>query len=345
METRENLHPAMLWEKAEGGKVRCRLCPFRCVIAEGKLGHCQVRQNVGGELFSLNYNRVCSVNVDPIEKKPLFHFMPGSLSLSVACVGCNFQCEFCQNWQISQMPREEHRIDGQRITPAELVGYAKRNGCESMSYTYTEPTIFFELAYDTGKLAHEAGLKNTFVSNGYMTIEALETIEPYLDAINVDLKSFREDFYRKVCKAHLEPVLESLKWLAKSRVWLEVTTLVVPGQNDSEEELTDIARFIADELGTQIPWHVSRFHPDYKMTDVPSTPMATIDRAIQIGKEAGLAYCYGGNVLGHPSENTYCKKCKKPVIERWGFSIRKNAIVGGQCPACGTAVDGVAMSG
>jgi pyruvate formate lyase activating enzyme len=241
------------------------------------------------------------------------------------------------------MAREEHRIDGERIGPAELVAYAQRNECDSISYTYTEPTIFFELAYDTGKLAHQAGLKNVFVSNGYMTREALMTIEPYLDAINVDLKGFREEFYQKVCKAHLEPVLESLRWLAKSKIWLEVTTLVVPGQNDSEEELRDIARFIADELGPKVPWHVSRFHPDYKMTEVAATPTATIDRALAIGREAGLWYCYGGNIPGHPSENTYCHACRELLIQRWGFSIRKNAVVDGKCSKCGTAVDGVSL--
>jgi len=344
MNVEEELHPAMLWEKMEGGKVVCRLCPFRCVIAEGKLGHCQVRQNVGGSLYSLNYERLCAVHIDPIEKKPLFHFLPGSQSLSIACVGCNFQCDFCQNWQISQMPREEHRINGEKVTPETLLAYAQRNDCASISYTYTEPTIFFEMAYDTSKLAHEAGLKNNFVSNGYITIEALETIEPYLDAINVDLKSFREDFYRKVCKAHLSPVLESLRWLAKSKIWLEVTTLVVPGSNDSKEELNDIAKFIVEELGPGVPWHVSRFHPDYKMTNVSATPTATIDRAIEIGKAAGLRYCYGGNILGHPSENTYCYNCGEQLIKRYGFSVQRNAIVNGKCPKCDSAVDGVMSS-
>jgi pyruvate formate lyase activating enzyme len=224
------------------------------------------------------------------------------------------------------------------------VKLAKRNHCQSISYTYTEPTIFFELAYDTCKLAREAGLKNNFVSNGYMTPETLETIEPVLDGINVDLKSFREEFYHEVCHAHLEPVLRSLRWIAKSRIWLEVTTLVVPDQNDSEEELRDIARFIAEELGPHVPWHVSRFHPDYRMSSVPGTPASTIDLALSIGKDAGLRYCYGGNILGHPSENTYCYSCGEMLIERWGFSIRKNIIQDGKCPQCQTVIDGVELN-
>ncbi len=341
---KEKMHPAMLWEKANGDTVRCRLCPWRCLISEGQSGRCQVRRNVGGELFSLNYNWVIAANEDPIEKKPLFHFQPGSVSFSVACVGCNFQCDFCQNWQISQMPVQQGRIAGEQISPAELVDHARRYDCRSISYTYTEPTIFFELAYDTSKLAHKAGLKNVFVSNGYITVEALQTIEPYLDAINVDLKAFSEEFYRDVCHGRLAPVLESLRWLAKSRIWVEVTTLVVPGRNDSEKELSDIAHFIAEEMGPQVPWHISRFHPDYHMTTVPATPMATIEKALTIGSKTGLRYCYGGNIPGHESENTWCYQCHKPLIERRGYTILKNSIVGGKCPNCQAAIDGVDLS-
>jgi len=334
-------HPAMLWEKQQDGKILCRLCPNRCVIAEGKVGFCQVRKNLGGQLVSLNYNRLCAANEDPIEKKPLFHFMPGSSSISIACVGCNLRCEFCQNWQISQMARDQGRLAGQGVDPADIVSHAKHAQCQSISYTYTEPTIFFELAYDTSKLAHEAGLKNVFVSNGYVSLEALETIEPYLDAINVDLKGFTEDFYHHRCHAHLEPVKQSLRWLAKSRIWLEVTTLVIPGQNDSDQELKLIAHFIADELGPQVPWHISRFHPDYQMTDVSPTPLETIEKALEFGRQAGLRYCYGGNTPGHPSENTYCYRCKKLLIERRGFYVEKMNIVDGKCPDCQSVIDGV----
>jgi pyruvate formate lyase activating enzyme len=340
---KDELHPAMLWEKGEDAKVHCRLCPWGCTIGEGKTGFCRVRKNIEGQLYSLNYSRVCAASEDPIEKKPLFHFQPGSTSFSVACVGCNFQCDFCQNWQISQMARTEGRIAGQGVRPEDIVAQAKANGCQSVSYTYTEPTVFFELAYETSVLAHEAGLKNVFVSNGYISAIALETIEPYLDAINVDLKSFTEEFYHQRCHTRLEPVKESLRWLAKSRIWLEVTTLVIPGQNDSDQELQNIAEFIAQDLGPQVPWHVSRFHPDYQMQDTPATPMSTVEKAIAFGKKAGLRYCYGGNVLGHPSENTSCYHCGRPLIERWGYSIRKNEVADGKCPGCGTVIDGMEL--
>ncbi|MFA5864991.1 MAG: AmmeMemoRadiSam system radical SAM enzyme [Phycisphaerae bacterium] len=339
----EKTHPAMLWGKLPDGKVQCKLCPWQCVIAESKTGICRVRRNVGGELVSLNYHQLCAANDDPIEKKPLFHFQPESLSFSVACVGCNFRCEFCQNWQISQMARAEGRIVGEGMEPASIVDHARHSGCQSISYTYTEPTIFFELAYDTSKLAHEAGLKNVFVSNGYISIEALKMISPYLDAINVDLKSFREEFYHRVCHGRLEPVKDSLRWLAKSGIWVEVTTLLVPGQNDSDEEMNDIAKFIAEQMGPQVPWHVSRFHPDYQLTGIPATPMSTVEKALQFGREAGLRYCYGGNVMGHQSENTYCYHCERPLIERRGFVINKNDIVDGKCPQCGTVIDGVEL--
>lgn len=334
-------YPAMHWEPLDEDNVRCRLCPWRCVIGPDRLGRCCVRKNIAGKLYSLNYHRLCATNVDPIEKKPLFQFQPGSTSFSIACVGCNFQCDFCQNWQISQMPRDEKRIMGHAATPETIVAYARRSDCASISYTYTEPTIYYELAYETSKLAHDAGLKNVFVSNAYTSIEALAEIEPYLDGINVDLKSFREAFYRDRCRGHLEPVLESLRWLAKSRVWLEVTTLVIPDQNDSDEELTDIAGFIANDLGPDVPWHVSRYRPDYKYDKSPPTPLATIERALTIARHAGLRYVYGGNVTGHRSENTYCPKCTRCVIERTGFTVQKNLAENARCPNCQTHIAGV----
>ncbi len=340
---RQDVQPAMHWEKLEESRVHCYLCPWHCRIEPGDLGRCRVRQNIDGELFSLNYHHVIATNVDPIEKKPLFHFMPGSMSFSIACPGCNLQCDFCQNWQISQMPRDKGRIDGQPAGPQTIVAYADRAGCRSISYTYTEPTIYYELAYDTSRIAHDEGLKNCFVSNGYITVKALEAIEPWLDAINVDLKGFTEKFYRDRCGGHLKPVLESLRWLARSRIWLEVTTLVIPGQNDSDQELRDIAGFIAGELGPQVPWHVSRYRPEYQYDQSPPTPMETIENAIAIGKDAGLRYVYGGNTLGHASESTYCPNCGEKVIDRIGFSVRQKRTRDGQCHACGTAIDGVEM--
>ncbi|MFP3937771.1 MAG: AmmeMemoRadiSam system radical SAM enzyme [Phycisphaerae bacterium] len=336
-----DLRDAMLSEKLDGDKVRCNLCGHQCVIAGGKYGVCRVRQNVGGTLKTLNYQSVVALNVDPIEKKPLFHFLPGTRALSIACAGCNFQCPFCQNWQISQSPRTGQVDAGQAVSPEQIVTAAERYECASVSYTYTEPTAFFELAYDTAKLARERGILNTFVSNGYMTPLAVETIAPYLDGINVDLKAFSDETYRKVMKASLEPVLTCLRELVRHNVWLEVTTLVVPGMNDSEQELRDIANFIAGELGADVPWHVSRFHGAYEWDGIPTTPMETLNTAVRLGKEAGLHHVYCGNVSGLADENTYCPDCETAVIERSGFSVRSIKLAEGKCPDCGREIAGV----
>ncbi|MBU1146830.1 MAG: AmmeMemoRadiSam system radical SAM enzyme, partial [Candidatus Omnitrophica bacterium] len=273
------------------GNVRCNLCSHRCVIAPDKFGICGVRQNQGGKLFTLVYADVIASHVDPIEKKPIYHFLPGTFSYSIATIGCNFKCAFCQNWQISQA----RDIHGYELEPEKVIKEAKRTGCKSISYTYTEPTIFFEYAYDTARLAKEAGLSNIFVTNGYMTEEALKTIRPYLDAANVDLKSFREDFYKNMCQAHLEPVLNSIRAMKRSGIWIEITTLVVPGKNDSEGEFKDIAEFIAG-VDPEIPWHISRFHPDFKYLDSFPTPVETLKKAEGIGKAAGLRNIHLGNV-------------------------------------------------
>jgi len=331
----------MLWEKLDGRKVRCELCAHRCVIAAGRYGICRVRQNVDGVLKTHSYDAVVAVNVDPIEKKPLFHFLPGTLSLSVAAAGCNFQCEFCQNWQISQSPRTGRVVGGQAVSPERIVAAAVNYDCASISYTYTEPTVFFELAYDTARLARDRGLKNCFVSNGYMTPRAVETISPYLDAINVDLKAFRDETYRRVMKARLEPVLQCLKALVDAGIWVEVTTLVVPGMNDSPQELHQIAEFIATQLGPDVPWHVSRFHGDYKMTNVPATPIETLKLACRIGAEAGLRYIYSGNVSGQADERTYCPGCGRVLIDRVGFAVRQVRIADGACPECGLKIPGI----
>ena len=332
---------AMLYEPAEGGAVRCRLCGNGCVIEPDKLGICRVRQNVGGKLVSLNYDNIIAIHVDPIEKKPLFHFLPGSLALSIAAAGCNFQCAFCQNWQISQAPRTGAALGGQAMKPAVIVDVAERNRCASISYTYTEPTIFFELAFDTATLARAKGIKNTFVSNGFMTPEAVRTIAPVLDGINVDLKAFRDETYRQVMRARLEPVLTCLRALVAEGVWVEVTTLVVPGMNDSDEELGDIAGFIAGELGTDVPWHVSRFHGDYQMDGQRPTPIDTLDRAARIGRQAGLKFVYSGNVPGDQNESTLCPSCGTMLIHRVGYAIHESRLAAGACPDCHTPVAGV----
>ena len=344
MGTEGKLKEALLWESAGDGKVRCGLCSFRCAIADGQLGHCRVRKNVGGTLYSLNYDKVCAANADPIEKKPLFHFLPGTQSFSIATMGCNFQCTFCQNWQISQAALEDGRIDGQAIGPEQIVTAAVRSGCRSIAYTYTEPTIFMELCHDCGRLAKEQGLANVFVSNGYMTRETLDLAAGWLDAINVDLKAFSERYYRDLCKARLQPVCDTISHIAKETdIWMEVTTLLVPGENDSAEELKLLADFLVRAAGPDVPWHISRFHPQYKCLESPATPVASLERAERIGKEAGLRYVYLGNVPGSRSESTSCHQCGRVLIERFGYRIAANHVENSQCPDCGAAIAGVEL--
>lgn len=330
-----------LFQDAEGeGKVRCGLCSHRCLIVPGKRGICGVRENRDGVLYSLVYDKIIAQNIDPIEKKPLFHFLPGSQSYSIATPGCNFRCKHCQNADISQLPHDHAgMVLGEEVTPSEIVEAALRHRCASISYTYTEPTIYFELAYATAQLAVEAGLKNVFVTNGYITPEALKTIQPWLHAANIDLKGFSDDFYRNICGARLQPVLDSIKLYKELGIWVEITTLVIPGHNDSDEELKNIARFIR-AVGEEIPWHVSRFHPTYKLIDQPLTPLATLKRARRIGIEAGLRYVYEGNVPGE-GEDTMCWNCKKTLIERMGYIIKKNTVEGGKCGYCGSKIEGV----
>ncbi len=334
---------AMLYDELEDQRVQCYLCAHRCRIAEGNRGVCYVRENRDGTLYTLVYGRTISQHVDPIEKKPLAHFYPGTDAYSIATVGCNFHCEWCQNAGISQMPRERHFIMGEKASPEEIVGAAQRSGCRSIAYTYTEPTIFFEYAYDTAKLAHEENIANVFVTNGFMTEEMLETFDPHLDAANVDLKAFRDETYRQYVGARLQPVLDSLKKMKELGVWVEVTTLIVPGINDDAEEIRDAAGFVAEELGPGTPWHISRFYPGYQMTDRPPTPVKTLQHAQEIGKEEGLRYIFVGNVPGEA--NTECHACGELLIRRAGYRIVANRIEPGQvCPNCGTPVAGVGMT-
>ncbi|MFZ5559521.1 MAG: AmmeMemoRadiSam system radical SAM enzyme, partial [Patescibacteria group bacterium] len=293
------MHEALLYEKQKDKKVRCSACNHRCIIANNRRGICGVRENQNGKLYSLVYGKIIAEHIDPIEKKPLYHFMPGSFSLSIATVGCNFRCLHCQNADISQISKErpeEVEILGENMTPKKIIQDALDNKCPSVSYTYTEPTIFVEFALDCMKLAKENDLRNVWVSNGYMTKECLDLIGPYLDATNIDLKAFTEEFYQEVCGATLKPVLENLIEIKKRRIWLEITTLIIPGKNDSEKELKQIAEFIKNEVGADTPWHVSRFFPYYKMKDVPPTPVEKVYQAVEIGKKVGLKYVYPGNV-------------------------------------------------
>jgi pyruvate formate lyase activating enzyme len=334
------VHEALLYEKENDHRVRCALCAHRCRIDAGARGICGVRENREGDLFSLVYGKVIAENVDPIEKKPLFHVLPGSRSFSIATAGCNFRCTFCQNHEISQLPRDQNHITGQERTPAEIVQRARLNGCSSISYTYTEPTIYFEFAWDTAGIAREQGLKNVFVTNGYMTGEMLELLASRLDAANVDLKSFRDEFYKKQCGARLQPVLDSLKKMKELGIWVEVTTLLIPGLNDGEDELRDIAGFLFS-LGAETPWHISRFHPQYRMTKTPPTPAASIHRAAEIGKSAGLKYIYCGNLPGDAGENTLCDRCGHLLIGRYGFTIERMDLKGSACPRCGAPLHGI----
>jgi pyruvate formate lyase activating enzyme len=333
------IREAMLWDRAEDGAVACRLCAHRCFIKPGKRGVCAVRENRDGALVTLVYGEVVAAHVDPIEKKPLYHFFPGSKAMSIATPGCNFRCGFCQNWQISQAPRRTSGgIAGEPFAPQAIVRAAVAQGCRSISYTYTEPTVFFEYAYDTARLAREAGLANNFVTNGYMTAEALEAIRPDLDAANVDLKAFRDETYKRTCGARLEPVLETIRRMKTLGVWVEVTTLVVPGLNDSPVELEAIARFIAS-VDTDIPWHISRFHPDYEYTQAPATPIATLRAAAETGRREGLRYIYVGNVPGE-SEDTRCRTCGTVLVRRRGFTVVANVLVDSRCPKCRTTLPG-----
>jgi pyruvate formate lyase activating enzyme len=327
---------AALWKSADGGAVDCFLCAHRCHIGPAGHGICRVRENIGGRLETLVYGRVIAQHVDPIEKKPLHHFLPGSTSYSVAAAGCNFQCGFCQNWRISQWPRRsDGEIPGEEAPPDAIVAAAQRAGCASISYTYTEPTIFFEYARDTGRLARNSGLKNVFVTNGFMTPETAAETAGWLDAANVDLKAWSDEFYRGVCKGRLEPVKETIRRLYGAGVHVEVTTLLVTGRNDSAGDLRGIAGFLAS-ISPDMAWHVSRYHPDFEMTEPPPTPMETIETAVRIGREAGLRYVYAGNVARRV--DTVCPSCGETVVKRTGLTVLSTKLRGAACGKCGAGL-------
>ena len=335
------MHEALFYQKSGEEKVICGLCSHRCHIKPGRRGICGVRENQNGKLYSLVYGRLIAEHEDPIEKKPMFHFLPGSHSYSIATVGCNFHCLHCQNYDISQYPhRYGGEISGIERTPESVIQAAVQADCASISYTYVEPTIFYEFAHACSELAHKHQLKNVFVSNGYMTPEATRHLAPVLDAINIDIKGFTDDFYKKVCKARLQPVLDSVQLMHDLGVWVEVTTLLIPGLNDSDEELRDIARFIKG-VDPGIPWHVTAFYPTYKMLDRKPTPVQSLRGARNIGLEEGLQFVYEGNVPGEGGENTYCPSCGTELITRFGFSIRQNRLEKGCCCDCGKEIGGV----
>ncbi len=323
------------YEKTSKG-IRCLLCRHYCNLAEGQTGICGVNKNENGKLKNLVYGKVAALNVDPIEKKPLYHFLPGTRAFSIGTVGCNLKCPFCQNWQISQTGDLSF---SEEVTPQQIVNAAIINNCKTIAYTYNEPTVFYPFARDTAVLAKQEGIKNIFVSNGMESPEVLEDMKGVIDAFNIDLKSFNPDYYKKTLKGKLEDVLDTLKIIKESGFWLEVTTLVVPGQNDSDEELNEISGFIANELGKETPWHISAFYPTYKMTDLPRTSYSALQKAHEIGKSNGLKYIYKGNV-SEPGI-TYCPNCKTELITRYGYNVSKNILEDGTCPVCKTKIEGV----
>ena len=336
---------ASLYHALDDDKVQCRLCAHDCAIKRGRRGICSVRQNDNGKLNTLVYGKLIARHIDPIEKKPFYHYYPGSSAYSIATVGCNFKCRFCQNADIAQMPRDRGGlVMGDDTAPQDVVADALRHQCRSIAYTYTEPTVYFEYALDTAKLARDEGLGNLFVTNGYMSREALETIAPYLDGANVDLKAFSDQFYRTYCGAHLEPVKETLRQMKALGIWVEVTTLLIPGLNDDSEELRRLAEFIAQDLGADTPWHISRFHPTYQLTDRPITPLPALKMAGDIGRQAGLHYVYLGNVSGEDGESTLCPQCRTVLIDRRGFQMVRNRIKKNRCPDCQSPIAGLGMS-
>ncbi len=328
---------AMLW-KPKDGKVLCYLCAHRCVIDEGKRGLCSVRINSDGKLYSLVYGKLISRAIDPIEKKPLYHFMPGTMTYSVATVGCNFFCDFCQNWEISQVSHQGGRIYGEEFTPEEVASDAHSRDCKSIAYTYTEPTIFFEFAIDTATIARGMGLRNIFVTNGYETSDTIAKMAGLVDAANVDLKAFSDRFYRERCGARLQPVLEAIRAMYEAGIFLEITTLLIPGENDSPDEINQIVEFIIS-LSPEIPWHVSRFHPHYKQSTKPWTPADSIFKALEIGKTKGLKYVYAGNLPAGKYEHTWCPNCGNLIIERFGFASRKVGLEDSRCSKCGEKIN------
>ena len=336
--------PAILWLSESDGAVRCVACAHRCLIREDRSGICGVRENRDGRLVTTVFGRSVAANPDPIEKKPLFHFYPGSTAFSIATQGCNFHCGNCQNWEISQAGREGFEVPALDLPPSRVVAAARESGARSIAYTYTEPTVFIEYVLATAELARDAGLANVLVTNGYQTTETLDLLAPLVSAANVDLKSFDDRFYRRVLGARLAPVLATLVGMRERGIWVEVTTLLIPGMNDDSAGLAAVARWIATELGPETPWHVSRFFPTYRLTDVPPTPVATVERAVSIGREAGLRHVYAGNVSGG-DDDTRCAGCGTPLIRRRGFTaIATAALAAGSCASCGHALAGVGLA-
>ena len=328
---------ALLYQKVNGEVVRCNVCPRRCYIRPGEVGFCKARENRDGKLYAISYGKLTAANVDPIEKKPLFHFWPGSSSFSISSFGCSFSCPWCQNWSISQVGLKESSY--QEASPEEVVKLAKRYGCKTISYTYNEPLIWLEYILDTAKLASKEGILNVLVTNGYTTPEALEMLAPYIHAANIDIKAYNSAFYTKYCNARLEDVRQAVKTMFGKGWHIETTLVIIPTLNDNREEIRGLSRWIVENLSPEVPFHISRFHPMYKMMHLNPTPLGSLVEARQIALEEGLKYVYLGNVLGHEGENTYCPSCGFLLIKRWGFDILEwNLDENNRCPKCGEKI-------
>ncbi len=332
-------HPAMFWDRSEDRIAICRLCPRQCSVPPGQRGHCGVRENSSGDYDTLVYGALCSANVDPIEKKPLFHYLPGTEAFSVATAGCNIGCKFCQNWQISQARPED--IDSQTVPPKDLVSSALARSCSTIAFTYAEPTIFYEYMHDTAGLAREAGLGAVMISNGYINTKPMQQLCRRLTAVKVDFKAYSDKFYREVCAATLQPVLSTLRTIREEGVWLELVMLVIPTLNDSSDEVKAMCEWILKNLGPDVPIHFTRFRPMYRLTNLPRTPVSTLEQCRSIALHAGIHYAYAGNVPMHEGENTYCHSCGHKLIHRAGFRVTANLIVNGRCPQCGATIPGI----
>ena len=334
-----HLKEVSFYKKLPDLKIRCEICPKECEIADLERGYCGNKENRKGTYYSLVYGESCAAHIDPIEKKPLFHYLPSTKAFSIAAVGCNFECKFCQNWRIAQYRPEQ--VESFYLPPKEVVSLAKRKGCPTIAYTYTEPVVFYEYMYDTAKLAKSEGIGSVMISNGFINEEPLIELCKQLGGVKIDLKAFTEKFYKDYCSGELKPVLDTLKTLKKVGIWYEIVVLLIPTLNDSEGEIREMCQWIKAELGVQVPVHFSRFHPMYKIKNLPSTPVKTLETARKVAREVGLHYVYLGNVPGNEGESTYCPGCGEVVIRRIGYHIIKNAIKGGKCPKCGHVIPGV----
>jgi len=331
--------PARWWKKKDGLKVECGLCPRRCVVADIERGMCGVRENRGGDYVTLVHSRPCSMHLDPVEKKPFFHVLPGTPSLSLAAAGCNFECRFCQNWEIAQARPEQ--VKSVALPPEAVAAIARRNNAPTIACTYTEPVVWSEYVYDIAAAGRKAGLRTLMVSNGYIEEEPLRDLCTVLGAVKIDLKAFTGKFYKETCHGEMKPVLETLKRLKKHGMWTEIVVLIVPTLNDDPGEIREMSRFVHGELGPEVPIHFTRFHPSFRLMNLPSTPVPTIDRAVETARAAGLQFVYAGNVPGHPAESTWCPGCNRRLIHRVGLAVLENRITGGRCPDCRRKIPGI----